>query len=159
MKARSRFTLSFIVTATQVSSQAFPLPISLPSGDENSAIKIQEILVLADCLETRLTISPALIDLGSCIIPSASSVRSAYEHTVSITNQQDSVLEWICSPPTTEIMEGCRGVFTIAQLDGQLQPFESCTVKVGFFMLLRSLHTLAGFFSRFEVPVARVSVL
>lgn len=130
VKAGKSFNLNFIVTATQVASQAFPLPISLPSGDDSTSIKIPEILVLADCLETRLTISPALIDLGSCIVPSASSVRSAYEHTVTITNQQDSVLEWSCSPPTTEIMEGCKGVFTIAELGGQLKPLESCTVKV-----------------------------
>ena len=135
MKAGKSFTLNFIVTATQVASQAFPLPIFLPSGDDSTSITIPEILVLADCLETRLTISPGLIDLGSCIVPSASSVRSAYEHNVTITNQQDSVLEWSCSPPTTEIVEGCKGVFTIAQLGGQLQPLESCTIKVGFFVL------------------------
>lgn len=136
MKAGKSFTLSFIVTANQVASQAFPLPMSLPSGDENITIKVPEILVLADCLETRLTITPALHDMGSCIIPSASSVRSAYEHTISITNQQDSVLEWSCSPPTTDTMEGCKGVFTIAERCGQLQPFESCTVKVTCFLFI-----------------------
>jgi hypothetical protein len=119
--------------------------MSLPSGSEDAAIPCPEILVLADCLETRLSITPALIDLGSCIIPSASSVRSAYEQTVTITNQQDSILEWSCTPPTTEVMEGCKGVFTISELAAELQPLESRTVKVNVSILVIScsLQTLS----------------
>lgn len=144
MKAGSSFTLSFSVTASMVTAEAFPLPMFLPR-DKGTTDAVPEILVLADCLETRLTITPALVDLGSCIIPSASSVRSAYEYTISVTSQQDSVLEWSCTPPTTESMEGCKGVFTVSELGRELQPLESCTIKVRS----RFSNTL-GWFSIFQ---------
>lgn len=136
--------LSLVYTARTITEHAFVLPLDIQTGTTPTSNDRAETerLIVAECLATRITVSSPQFEYGACIIPSTSSVQPPYEELLELTNEQDAAMAWCIGEPSTNMQEGCTGVFTVVPSAGELPAFGSATVKVCALAPLCPLRTV-----------------